>query len=292
MACKTAHERQKDMAKARGRTLKQLSKKRRILVLDGSSGPPQPTSFSSVVWQDTWNDRLIPSQSQPTPDVSNTAATISYTGNVSCVDNSTNMLADDISVLRFVTLGARPNCPDNAAYTIGSQDFWVEAFVNWDTFGTSQLPTASSQGGACIMQHYLNTGNQRSWYFSIESSGAIQFAGSTDGAAQDIQCTTAPLTWTKDTIYHLAVSRQSGVIRIFLDGVQQDLVTNTNPGGTFHDSTYLLALGFLYSSSGFQRHFQGLMAHTRFGIGEAVYTQDFTVPTAPHPTSQEELDAL
>lgn len=263
--------------------------RRRRLLLE-SSGPPQPVSFSSVVFQDTWNDRLVPSQATPSPEVSDIGAAITYTGNVSCVDNLGLALDGDISMLRFVTGGARTTCPDIASYTIGASDFWMEAIVYWPS-GSSTLPSATGQSGSCIFSHYLNTGNQRGWYWSIEADGAIIFAGSTDGTNQDIVAETGNLSWANDTYYHLVVSRENGVIRIFRDGVEQALVTETNPGGTFFNSTSTLTCGFLFSGAGFQRHFIGQMAHTRIGVGEAVYTADYTAMTQPHPTSQAEIDA-
>ncbi len=79
-----------------------------------------------------------------------------------------------------------------------------------------------------------------------------------------------------DTWYHVAVTRASGSVRVFIDGTEL-------AGGAWADSTNLdgdktMQIGW---HSGTQ-YVHGWMDEVRILKGEAVWTSNFTAPTAPH----------
>lgn len=114
-----------------------------------------------------------------------------------------------------------------------------------------------------------------SGYFAYRSVGRFEFVS---GALELRLTYTAPLNrWC-----HVAVTRQSGTVRMFVDGV---LTSPTAVSGTVTGNTDVLITGTTYyfgsytdSTSG---PFYGYISNFRIVKGTAVYTAAFTPPTAP-----------
>lgn len=145
---------------------------------------------------------------------------------------------------------------------IGSGDFTWEAWVNLDTLGTQGFMDGRPVGtnGAYplvyvdsgVLKYYANT--------------ADQITGSSLSAS----------TW-----HHIALCRESGTTRLFLDGALE---------GTYADATNYLwgANGMILGGSGFALgtlSLDGRMDDIRLTLGVARYTGAFTPPTAALPTS-------
>ena len=89
------------------------------------------------------------------------------------------------------------------------------------------------------------------------------------------------LGWTQDTWHHLAVVRDGGVTRMYLDGTQKGSFTNNQN----YDNKYSnLDIGSASNSSGkSQEEFSGQMSNVRVVIGQAIYpgsSNTLTVPTS------------
>jgi hypothetical protein len=85
-------------------------------------------------------------------------------------------------------------------------------------------------------------------------------------------------TFVRNTWYHIAISRQSGTVRCFLNG-QQLTLSSGSATDTSTLSDGALAIG-RYSYSPFY-YFPGYISNLRIVNGTAVYTAAFTPPTSP-----------
>lgn len=81
-----------------------------------------------------------------------------------------------------------------------------------------------------------------------------------------------------DTWVHFAVTRSSGIVRVFKNGIQ--LGSNVSYTGSFNDSTNALTIGNENAlSSGAE--YQGLITNFHIVKGTALYTSKFCVPQTP-----------
>jgi hypothetical protein len=169
--------------------------------------------------------------------------------------------------------------PDIAAYTIGTQQFTIEAQVRFKDL-TQTLQIFASQ--------ILNTGNQRAWRLNRNGSD-IEFAFSLNGST--VTTMARAVTWAVDTWYHVAVTRDaSSDIRLFVDGIQQGAVLND--GGSIFNSTAPVRLGAFRSAGFDDSPLHGFVDEFRFIVGTAAYTSGFTPPTAQFLSSSEILEGL
>ena len=78
--------------------------------------------------------------------------------------------------------------------------------------------------------------------------------------------------------YHIAVTRESGTFKLWLNGSLED--TDTTSGSVEGVSTQLVAIGSAYNRY-VQEPFNGYISNARIVKGTAVYTSAFTPPTTP-----------
>lgn len=156
--------------------------------------------------------------------------------------------------------GSSMRCPGtsslscvNAALALGSGDWTIEGWVRADTISTSFQSIVVRSGHAIYI-----TGSKLTWY-----EGGIQIQSS---------------TLLSNTWYHFEVSRASGTIRLFVDGVKAatDFASATNYTSTRVDMGR--------NSSGTEV-FTGYLDDVRTTIGVARHTANFTPPTAAYPDS-------
>lgn len=138
-----------------------------------------------------------------------------------------------------------------------SGDFTIEAWVyltNLPTFsmllGETDFPSYVGIKPTAIEVGFARSSNYPNWNF----------------------------TFVRNTWYHLAISRQSGTVRCFLNG-QQLTLSSGSATDTSTLSDGALAVG-RYSYSPFY-YFPGYISNLRIVNGTAVYTAAFTPPTAP-----------
>jgi Concanavalin A-like lectin/glucanases superfamily len=167
--------------------------------------------------------------------------------------------------------------PDHADWALSNLPFTIEGFVRFAGLNTAER-------GCCLLAQYANSGNQRSWGLYYNNDGGnhnLAFIRSADG----VNTTTLNGPWpggapALNTWYHIAADRDlEDVLRVYVLGQvvgQADLT-----GFTFHNSTDLLNVGRLNSSSGFRRFMHGWLDELRFTNGVARYAGSFVPPQGP-----------
>ena len=159
--------------------------------------------------------------------------------------------------LSFNGSGQYLQVPDNSALAFGTGDFTVELWVNPVLLNNNAAPgiidLATGTGGRGSLFLYNNL---VTWL-----SGGTTFA--------IVGSTLSLNTWA-----HIAVARASGQTKMFINGVQA--------GSTFADSTsYASGTNYIGVQASSAYGFEGGITNVRFVKGTAVYTSNFTPPTAP-----------
>ena len=152
--------------------------------------------------------------------------------------------------------------PTNQYWSFGTGDFTVEAWVNFASLGANRIIVDAwntSQSGS--WQLYYSNGNTKfTWYV---------------GGATVFTSTTTPNT---GTWYHVAVTRSSGTLRMFVNGTLEATVASNTTDLTH---TCPLAIGCQLSTvTNIQN---GYIDDVRITKGIARYTANFSVPTAALP---------
>jgi hypothetical protein len=206
------------------------------------------------------------------------------------IDNSTNSYAitayGNSSVQRFNPFGASTaystsviggsgyfdgsgdslTAPDDTAFDLGSGDFTIEGWV---------YQTATNTTGAGFVAQWTNSA-ALSWYLGTTTTNQFVFAWTTNGSTIQTIINSSPVTlntWT-----HYAASRSGTTGRIFINGVQAATGTIS---GTIFNSSNVVTIGNNPNPSGSAWHLSGYMTDARVVKGTAVYTANFTPPTAP-----------
>jgi hypothetical protein len=158
------------------------------------------------------------------------------------------------------TSSARLSAPSNAGFGVGTGDFTIEAFVCVPVLsGFHFLFDTTSRSSAAGFSIYL------------ASDGSVGVGGGAGVAS-------SPGAYSAGSYPHLAVARQSGVMRIFLGGAQ----VASGSAATDYPTTGI-TLGSIYDGSG--NYLRGYIDEFRFTKGVARYTAAFTPPTAAFPDS-------
>jgi len=163
--------------------------------------------------------------------------------------------------------GDRFYATDSADFAFGTADFTIEFFAYLINGG---------HGGnwARLLENYFYP-NDGGWGFVCTGSDNPAYIRFDTSAGAPLITSLAPVpnnTWT-----HVAVSRASGVIRLFINGVVQGSYS------TVRDFTrQRLSIGA--NSNGAGEAFNGYLDEIRLTKGVARYTADFTVPVAEFPT--------
>jgi hypothetical protein len=109
--------------------------------------------------------------------------------------------------------------PDSALWTLGSSDFTIDLWVNFDSVRLgplSQLPNV-------FVGHDQGGGVQPKWVFYQGNTSQIAFHVNTGGTQATLA---AGFTPTPGDWYNVAVTRTAGTYRFYVDGLQVGAVTN------------------------------------------------------------------
>jgi hypothetical protein len=155
----------------------------------------------------------------------------------------------------------RVNIPTSANFNFGTGDFTIEAFIylktskNYHNVYDQRTPTQDATTNSPII--YIDSNNYIIFYVG--------------GSGRAYSSALSLHTW-----YHVAVTRASGSTKMFLNGTQQ--------GATYSDSlTYVQpASDFSFGGSLEQNTYNldGYISNLRVVKGTAIYTSNFTAPTA------------
>jgi len=142
---------------------------------------------------------------------------------------------------------------------VGSGNFTVEGWFYFNSFGGSPVLVDTYNGTSTNSWNiYGTTSNHFAWF----SGAGTSFTGS---------ATLSTGTW-----YHLAAVRSGTTIKTYVNGVQDGTVTDA----TNYNATGALWIG-AQRNAGPQEYFSGYASNVRIIVGTAVYTANFTPPTAP-----------
>lgn len=189
-------------------------------------------------------------------DSSGTPKTVSGTGGAKI--STTHSKFGGASLLLNGTSGYL-STPGNSAFAFGTGDFCVEMFIR--TTAMTERVLVDQYDGDGSWQFSIRNG-KLSWY-----SDSYVLAGSSLGIADN-------------ALHHVAADRSSGVLRFFVDGVQDGSVSLA----TNYTKTPTLAIGAqVFSGAG--SWFPGNIDELRITKGVSRYTANFTPPAAPFPNS-------
>ena len=151
---------------------------------------------------------------------------------------------------------------DDASIDLSTGDFTLEAWIYLE----------SASGNRLIIDRYASGNNGSFQFYYRDTGNSIAFWTVADGiVAQDPSSSTIKAnTW-----HHVVATRESGNVKLYVDGSQVASASCT----TNFDSTLNLAVGAQISTS--TNYLTGNIADVRIVKGTAVYTTDFTPPTAP-----------
>jgi PKD repeat protein len=227
----------------------------------GAISIPTDASFASVVFLAHLTDYAHPSSILDTSSRARTmtingAATIQsvptmigggalYTSNIGDYLTTTTSLTD---------------------FAFGTGDFTVEGFLKTTkaTFVFVDFYNTTNAGG---WQIWINAGKTEWW--SSTGSGGVKILGGT-------------VVINDGNIHHIAVSRTSGVTKIFVDGVADGSVADTR---NYSGGVTPFAIGAQVSSRNTSYDFVGNINQVRITNGVGRYTTGFSVPTSPFPNS-------
>jgi len=177
--------------------------------------------------------------------------TITANGNVT--QGSFNPYGTNWSVDFSRDTNPRLSSPASSDFTLGTGDFTIEFFVFFYTIAGVQKAIkqdiASGQTGFTVA-----TG---------DGTGKFTFGGVLSETTSDAVAN----KW-----YHIAITRNSGVFRIFRNGVQTDTDTSSVNFGS--------AAKLVYGGSD-DLPIKGLMSNLRLVQGTSLYDSNFTTPTSP-----------
>ena len=129
---------------------------------------------------------------------------------------------------------------------------------------------------------YINSsGSNNSVYDFRDDSGfehyVLRMTSSTEYDFRYLGTSLGTFTAASSTWNHIAVARQSGITKIFVNGVQTNSFSDTNNAS--NDEPILIGTFSNTKSSSDSKGFNGYVSNFRVCKGHAVYTGNFTVPT-------------
>ena len=164
-------------------------------------------------------------------------------------------------------------------------DFTIETWF-YITGDTPTGPQSDGLANQVLVSMLANSGTQTGWSFIIFSSGTVSgnagigFTSYISGVQTSLGRSNAALS--KNIWYHAAISRTSGVSKLFINGVLSDTQTSTQ---NLTNSNYMFVGGTADPS--YSRPFQGYMSSTRIIKGTGLYTASFTPSLVPLTTSSQ-----
>ena len=174
-----------------------------------------------------------------------------------------------------------------ADFNLGSGDYTLEGWVRF-----VQRPTAANI--ADLWSKWSASTSQRSYRLALYGpdleGGGLVFERTTDGTLAT-RTVIHDVNWQPDIghWYHIAVTRESGVNRLFIDGVKQGV--DVADSATYHNASTnaKFCVGGEISGTGSSvlsnTSLNGSVDEIRMTPGVARYTANFTRPSAPFPRS-------
>jgi hypothetical protein len=161
--------------------------------------------------------------------------------------------------------------PDNAAFEFGSGDLTVEAWVYLTGYSPASFAVIVSKNeNLTTLGFYFLVGGTTSSWTSVTWQ---QYYSGTSS-----EQTTGSFTFNLNTWYHVAATKSSGSVRLFVNGTQVN--TTATFTQTQSDSAAAVTIGGQnYADNNYP--LTGYISNARLVKGTAVYTTNFTPPTTP-----------
>lgn len=153
--------------------------------------------------------------------------------------------------------------PDNAAFAFGTGDFTIEAWV---------YPTGARHQ---VIYTYAAAAGGLEVYFALLSTNFVN--GSLRNASGTVTLIASNAAVSLNTWTHLAFTRQSGTLYLYVNGVRQSQTSNASGQNMTGGATP--TIGALRPST--TANFLGYISNLRIVKGTAVYTSNFTPSTIP-----------
>lgn len=212
-----------------------------------NAGDPNYASVSLLLYGNGLNATTTFTDSSPTPKTVTVVGGAQISTTQSRYGGS-SMYFNNSSYLSIAT---------NASLTFNTDDYTVECWVRFDSVSTFRRLISSTIDGFLSSTFCLRLNSSNSFY---------AFSGGAAGV-------TSSVTAVINTWYHVAVTRQAGTMRLFVDGVLQGSEFSSN--STTESIRYI---GGYYQLSSNEYH-NGYIDDLRITKGVARYIANFTPAT-------------
>lgn len=169
----------------------------------------------------------------------------------------------------FDGTGDHLTVPDNAVWDLGSNNFTIESWV---------YQTTQNGYDAIVSQFRENTSTGSSWTFETVGS-TLSFYWVKSGVFYNAN---GPSALKLNCWNHIAAVRNGNAITVYINGIGGTPVTEN---GSIDTSATNLMIGALHNTAGTaasdSSYWDGYISNLRIINGTAVYTANFTPPTAP-----------
>lgn len=154
----------------------------------------------------------------------------------------------------------------NDAFTFGTGNFTIECWVN---------ASATQQSWAGIVTRGSSGSGRWTLNFRGTANAGVDFWSEDYSSGSAVATSTTPIN--DGAWHHIAAVRNGNVFTIYVDGIAGSTTTTT--ATTMQTSTSPLLIGLDAFSA--NRYFVGYTSNVRIVKGTALYTANFTPPTAP-----------
>lgn len=181
--------------------------------------------------------------------------------------------------------------PNHADFDFGSGDYTVEAFVRLTADSTGDV---DGNRPASIVNTWGSGTSLNGWSFQLlgntTTTGTQLAIDSWDTSSNgSLYRATIAGNLTKNTWHHLAVTRESGTTRMFLNGSPLTVaLTTLGSGAVLNSNGNALRVGRTANTS-YPLPFPGYIDEVRVTKGVARYTAAFTPPTAAFDNSDTDV---
>ena len=161
--------------------------------------------------------------------------------------------------------------PNNTGFDFGTGDFTIEAWV---------YPTTLTPGGggssnwSVILSTFPSSGVGNGYSFGYNGTGYLQFDTFLSGNEQILTATSNPVSI--NTWYHIAITKQSGTFKFFVNGVSATFTGTISQAVNTNGNTCKIGQ---QGYTGYIDSFTGYISNVRMVKGTAVYTSNFTPST-------------
>jgi len=167
----------------------------------------------------------------------------------------------------------------NADLSFGTDDYTVEFWIYSSTrhSGTPFARVIETN------QIFTTNGDFKIWLTGNDAEGNFGASNNAiEHAAQDNNDVIVSSEFTLNRWNHVAVTRQSGTGRIFMNGVLQDTASDTTDYNQAGNRGFTIGYRPYFENN---TYFNGFLSEIRITTGVARYIENFSVPTTTFPDS-------